>query len=191
MLGAIRLCGILALTLALSGMGAALSAEPPSLDEACKTVLKGCRRNLTVQFRQADGTEYNKTFDVLYPPVQNQTRVTVFAGETVRLTAKVVDNRIVELMPASAAAEPSRIIEFSLKQMPDKPDMTLIIKNPFDRVLKYSAAMQVPPGNDPVATSVCPILAGKLGIEMWPYPVFQVFLSNFEFLPSLESAKCE
>ncbi len=186
-----RFFGILLPSLLLLAASITVSADAPSMDELCQTVLKGCRRNVTVQFRQADGTEYRKFFDVMYPPVQNRTLVTVFVGETLRLKATVSADRISELAPAADTDDASSVIEISLKQMPDKPDMMLVIRNPFDRLLKYKAAMQVPPKNDPIATSTCPVLAGKLGIETWPHPVFQVLLSDFHFLPSLESTTCD
>ena len=186
-----RLFRILLPSLLLLSANVAIAADAPSMDDLCQTVLKGCRRNMTVQFRQADGSEYRKFFDVMYPPVQNRTLVTVFVGETLRLKATVSDDRISELALAADTDSASSVIEISLKQMPDKPDMMLVIRNPFDRLLKYKAAMQVPPANDPMATSTCPVLPGKLGIETWPHPVFQVLLSDFHFLPSLESTTCD
>jgi hypothetical protein len=191
---AIVCCGGLLLSLfGAQETRAAETADTPRIEDLCKTIWTDCRRNLTVQFLQANGSEYKKTFPLTYPPVQNKTQVTVFVGETVRLVAKVEGDRIAELAPASPGDNASQILEISLSQQKGKPDMMLVIKNPFDRPLKYKAGMQVPPDNDPAPTSVCPVLAGKMGIELWPYPVFQVFLSDFRFLPSIESegAKCE
>ena len=186
--------GIFFLIFALSGNVAGWSAEEshaPSIQEACKTVLKDCRHELTVHFRQLDGTEYRKTFELTYPPVQNKTLVTIFPGETLHLAATVDGDRISELVPVSVVVDASRTIELTLTQMPDKPDMLLMVTNPFDRLLKYRAAIQIPPQSDLIKTSSCPVLGGKKGIEMWPHPIFQALLSDFQFLPATDQMVCE
>ncbi len=176
----------------VSGVALAADADnAPRLEEACKTVLKNCRHNLTVQLRQADGTEFKKNFDLIYPPVQGGKLVTLFAGETVRLLATIEGDHITNLAPASPSDDASHTIELSLKQTPDKVDMMLVIKNPFDRMIKYSAGMQVPPGSDVIKTSVCTVMAGKEGIETWPHPVFQLILSDFELIPASGSITCD
>jgi hypothetical protein len=76
---------ILCMMFAFSGNEVAFGAHEenaPSIQEACGTVLTNCRHDLTVHFRQLDGTEYRKTFELTYPPVQNKTLVTIFPGET-------------------------------------------------------------------------------------------------------------
>jgi hypothetical protein len=176
----------------LLGGDVAWSADnAATLQEACKTVLTNCRHDLTVHFRQLDGTEYRKTFELTYPPVQNKTSVTIFPGETLHLAATVDGDRISELVPVSVVDDASRTIELTLGQMPDKPDMMLTVTNPFNRLLKYRAAIQVPPQSDLIKTSTCTVLAGKQGIETWPYPVFQVLLSEFQFLPATDQMVCE
>jgi len=189
-----RLCALFLLSLFV--LRATFAAEPtsaPRIGDLCKTLWNDCRHDLTVQYRQADGSQYQQTFPLTPPPVQNKTLVNVYAGETLRLAAKVEGDRIGELATASANDDPSHVIEISLKQQPAKPDMMLVIKNPFDRPLRYKANIVVPPQNGPAPTSVCPVLAGKMGIEMWPYPVFQALLLDFRFLPSLDStnSRCE
>ena len=165
---------ILLLIAALLGNGTAWSADTaPGLQEACKTVLTNCRHDLTVQFRQLDGTEYRKTFDLTYPPVQNKTLVTIFPGETLHLQATVDGDRISDLLLVPVVEDASRTIELTLSQMPDTPDMMLTVTNPFGRWLKYQAAIQIPPQSDLIKRSSCAVQGGKQGIEMWPYPVFQ------------------
>lgn len=190
---AVRLCGLVLLS--WFGLEAAQAAEPsaaPRIEDLCKTLWKDCRHDVTVQFRQPDGSEYKKTFPLTPPPVQNRTQLNIFVGETLRLAAKVDGDRIVELSTASPKDDASHVIEFSLSQQPGQSGMMLAIKNPFDRLLKYKANIVVPPQNNPMPTSVCPVIAGKMGIEMWPYPVFQALLSDFSLVPpTQENGKCE
>lgn len=194
MLAAVRFCGLLLLTFfAIDAARAADSPNAPRIEDLCKTLWKDCRHNVLVQFRQADGSEYKQTFPLAPPPVQNKTLMNIFVGETLHLAAKVDGDRIVELTTATAKDDPSHVIEITLNQQPGKPDVLLGIKNPFDRQLKYKASIVVPPQNGPTPTSVCSVVGGKIGIESWPYPVFQALLSDFRFLPSTEPAvpQCE
>ena len=177
-------------TLSSATEPAALSKATPNLEEACKTVYTDCRANYTVQFRLKDGSEYKQTFALTYPPVQNDTFVTIFPGESLRLEATVEGDRITKLKPATPTADPARTISLELKQMDGKAGMMLLMTNPFPQPLKYRAGIHVPDLDGLRKTSSCSVLAGKSGFESWPYPLFEMVLTDFRLLPD-EQMVCD
>jgi len=152
-----------------------------SLEDACKSEYTDCRRNFKVQIRKADGSVFEKTFELTYPPVQHGTFVTIFPGETLRLEADVAGDQITRLKSVGEG-DPSKTIVLEFKQAEGASDMMLIVRNPFHGMLKYQAGMMVPENDDVQKTSSCPVIAGKLGFETWPHPVFQLLLTDFHLL---------
>ena len=57
--------------------------------------------------------------------------------------------------------------------------MRLVLRNPFQHHFKVRMGMMPLDHPNLLKTSSCPVRAGLLGIEMWPHPIFQVWLARF------------
>ena len=76
-------------------------------------------------------------------------------------------------------------LSFQLRQDSDGPSMILTTKSTLDAMVKYDATMYVPSANGmrEEHTSTCPVIAGGSALEMWPFPIRMVVLSNFRVIP--------
>lgn len=154
-------------------------------NDMCKKV--GCAFDVHVVLKQKDGSTYDKSFPVL--PVVQPIGVSVYAGQTVLFEADVRGGQLVDLKLVRAVERPEKTLSASLKQEPDG-SMMLILRNPFKKNLKI--AMGIMPLEHPslLKTSSCPVLARKVGVELWPYPIFQVWLGNMRLLNDSASTAC-
>jgi hypothetical protein len=59
--------------------------------------------------------------------------------------------------------------------------MMLVFRSELGFPVKYDAAIVIPTkdGLRPARTSSCPVRAGLLGFEHWPFPIAMIVLSNF------------
>lgn len=76
-------------------------------------------------------------------------------------------------------------LSFQLRQDLDGPSMILTTKSTLDAMVKYDATIYVPGagGMRQEHTSTCPVIAGGSALEMWPFPIRMVVLSNFRIVP--------
>ena len=62
-------------------------------------------------------------------------------------------------------------------------DMMLRIASGYGGMLTYQASIVRPGAKGPAATSVCSVMALKIGIETWPPPIVAIELSDFHVQP--------
>lgn len=175
--------------LLLAAAHAASGGEPrASLEDACNTFLQGCRRDVTITLRREKGEPYEARFDLMPPPLQGDL-LALLPGETVHLAGKREADRLVDLRLVEAGTPGA--IKITFAQRPDAAGMTLTVENPHDRTLRYRAGAQWLDGPEELkSTSSCPVRAGLMSFEMWPQPIFQLAMTDFEFLDGDDDSSC-
>jgi len=56
-----------------------------------------------------------------------------------------------------------------LKRIEGRPDMILFVENGYGQAISYHAAFSDSLLGASVATSICPVPPGKVGVEHWPH----------------------
>lgn len=146
--------------------------------EMCKENL--CQKNLRVHLKLKDGKEYDRTFDV-FPPVVQSIGLIFVAGQEINIEADVSGDTLVNYKVVDKITQPKKTITVSFKQEKDI-GMMLVVKNPFEKTLKFNMAIMPMDKDGLFKTSSCPIIAGGSIYEMWPEPIFQILLTNPKFL---------
>jgi hypothetical protein len=174
---------------------------------------KACARSVCrteakpIRLRDVDGGEFEYPTELF--PYADDGSVTVFAGEAIVLdfaadgsTAKdphfvhVIDRVDTSNIRGSRrtgtdttpAIDPKerQTMALEFKQEPGKPGMTLRLRSDLDFTLKFDALIWIPTRNgvQVTRTSMCPLLAGLAGYELWPHPIVMIALMNFHTLPA-------
>jgi hypothetical protein len=151
---------------------------PEALEKECLKM--ACRRDVQVEIRRDDGSVFKKTFALLPPAVQ-PFGVSVLAGQTIHIEAEVDGNRLTQLTAVDKVTAPAKTMTASLEQV-DGKGMMLVVTNPFAKTLKFNMGMMGLGSDRLLKTSSCPIVPGGKIYEMWPYPLFQIVLSNARLL---------
>lgn len=161
--------------------------EPKTIEEACKTPEYQCIYTpVTVSLVQKDGSGYQHTFPPPMPVIHGGV-VYVLAGQTVYIEADVDKDKLTNLHFVSSNTHPEKTLVLHLSQSTDAGmDNTMMfdIHSPFAKPLKYHAGLMPLDSTDGsmYKTSTCPVIAKGGAFEMWPYPVFQLALSDFHML---------
>lgn len=147
-----------------------------------------CVTDVHVRLKDKDGNSFERTFDRM--PVIQPAGVSVYAGQTVRFEADDSNGELVNLRLVESGGDPARTIESRLEQTPEG-SMILVTKNPFPRPLRIRMGMMPLDSDRLLKTSSCPVIANGQGFELWPYPIFQVFLADLSLLPDSSAMRCE
>jgi len=167
-----------------------LSAEPaspgPQAQEICSRIT--CAFNLRIVLKQKDGSTFDKSFPAL-PQVQ-PAGVSVYPGQSILFEADMEGDRLANFRLVTSAEHPEKTISATLQQLDDGA-MVLKLKNPFRRHLPVKMAM-MPLGLEKLLnTSSCPVLSdGRVSFEMWPHPIFQIWLGEFRLLDDSSDMAC-
>jgi hypothetical protein len=156
-----------------------------SVDEMC--AVAQCARDVRIELRREDGTSFAETFDAL--PVVQEAGVSVYAGHTVLFEAEQRDGRLAGFRLVTGIVHPERTISARLEQ-DEKGHMMLTTENPFKQHLRIRMGIMPLEHDRLVRTSSCPVIAGGSSFEMWPYPVFQVFLGEPRLMAADEPMTC-
>jgi len=154
-------------------------------NDMCKKV--GCAFDVHVVLKQKDGSTYDKTLPVV--PVVQPNGVSVYAGQSVLFEADIQDDHLGNFRLVKAVEHPEKTLSANLEQTSDN-SMRLTVRNPFKQHLKIAVGIMPLDHPQLLATSSCPVVAGGADFELWPYPVFQVFLGNIRLLKDLGQATC-
>ncbi|WP_255992193.1 hypothetical protein [Chitinolyticbacter albus] len=147
-----------------------------------------CQRNLRVTLKDKDGATFDRTFKV-FPAVVQPFGFVVVAGQTVYVEATVVDGQLTNLVAVEAASDPGKTITAKFEQF-DGKRMMLTVSNPFPKLLKFNMGIMPLDKEELYKTSSCPVIPGGQAVEMWPYPIFQVVLSNGRLLQESDTVAC-
>jgi len=153
--------------------------------EMCEKV--SCVFNARIVLKKKDGTIFDKTYSSL-PTVQPE-GVSVYAGQTIQFEADVENDHLTRFVPVDAVQHPEKTLSATLKQV-DDGSMTLVVKNPFDRNIKIAMAMMPLDHDSLLTTSSCPVIAHGANYELWPYPIFQIWLGNIRLLDASDKMVC-
>lgn len=178
-----------------TGWAAAAPPAATQADEQTRIMQQMCRQatcqhDVRVQLTRADGSRFDRTYPVM-PPIVQGNGFAVLAGQTVYIQADPVGGRLTNLRAVARVSDAAKTLVASLRQTEDG-GMLLEVRNPFDDVfLKFDMGIMPLDGNDLHRTSSCPVAQSSM--ELWPYPVFQVVMTNGRVLPKADAAalRCE
>jgi len=153
--------------------------------EACKKVT--CAFDVRIVLKQKDGSIFDKSYRAL--PVVQPSGVSVYAGQSVLFEADAQGDQLTNFKLVKSVEHPEKTISATLQQL-SNGSMMLTLQNPFKRHIKIAmGAMPLDLGRL-LKTSSCPVRAGLVHFEGWPYPIFQVWLGNIHFLKDSSEATC-
>jgi hypothetical protein len=164
---------------------AAESGLDPQIAELCTKIQ--CLFDVRIALKDEKGKPFEEVYGAL--PVVQPGGVSVYAGHEVLIEADIEKGQLVNLRRVEETTDPSRTISSRLEQDEDG-SMMLITRNPFDKPLRIRMGM-MPMGHEGlVRTSSCPVRGGSSTYEMWPFPIFQVYLSELRLLEEGENMAC-
>jgi hypothetical protein len=153
--------------------------------EMCQKV--DCVFDARIVLRKKDGSVFDKTYHAL-PVVQPQ-GVSVYAGQSVLFEADVLGEHLANPRMVSTVEHPEKTLSAKLEQDNDG-SMMLSVHNPFDHHLKISMGIMTLDHDNLIKTTSCPVVAGGSSFELWPYPVFQVWLGEMRLLKDASEMNC-
>ena len=115
--------------------------------------------------------------------------VTIKSGETICVELRLNGNSVSPVAIVSEADESTTLVLKAWNEA-GKPDTFLTIHNPLNVFLRYQAHMLVPGHTQIEYTSSCPVMAGRFGLEHWPYPIQELRLANFSVEPESTTIEC-
>jgi hypothetical protein len=153
--------------------------------EMCEKV--GCMYDVHIVLKHKDGSVFDKTYSAL--PVVQPEGISVYPGQKVLFEADVLGDRLSNFKLVPAIVNPERTLSAELTQGEDG-GMMLMVTNPFSKRVKIRMGMMPMQTDKLLKTSSCPIIAHGSGFELWPYPLFQVWLADFRLVESTDSMIC-
>jgi hypothetical protein len=129
----------------------------------------------------------------LKTPYVTKDQIIVLPGDTFFVEADEGPNGPTNLHYVDKLTHPEKTLTVKLEQRPDLADgygMRLTIFNPFGRALKYGASETRPGTEQDSALGLCPAPPRGDGLKNWRYPVAQVVLANFSFVPTEQAEAC-
>jgi hypothetical protein len=167
--------------------------KPPSAEDLrklCETVL--CRKPSLIRLTLDSGKPFEQKLDSPQPIVRNGW-VSIFAGETIFVEAEVHGDQLINIRAVETDDHPEKTLTLKFSQDVGSPSMTLIVRNPFERSVKYHAGMMLPADNKVLRTSSCPVVGnGGSAFESWPNAILQLVLFDFRLLgEGTKQSACE
>ena len=108
----------------------------------------------------------------------------IYPGETVLIEAEIQGDSIGSMKVVHKNLNPDRTIEVIFSQnAKDKNNISMMlnVKNPFSKVLKYSALMYTPASTAWKRTSIIPIQPKLQNFESWPHAIITLVLDDWRF----------
>ena len=158
-------------------------ADELSQEAVCAQVY--CRALATITLRLDKDTAMD--FDVGGIPVAFERDVNLFPGEAVELTVTIENGEIKSLNYDPDSFDSRKVISVRFSQNDEEPyGMMLVVKNPFERYLRYEAFLAVPNRDGFAYTSSCPVGPGMSTFESWPHPISHIVLTNIHLVDSTQ-----
>ncbi|MFZ6743954.1 hypothetical protein ACO0LC_12050 [Undibacterium sp. JH2W] len=179
---------VIALLCLQSPLSFAQSADAQmDVKELCKQIF--CRTpNFKLQLNNQDVFEAD--FETPLPVLANKKLISVFPGETVFVEASIINGAISLKQAVSSNAHPERTLVFKFQQMDKQKDMLLEVENPFPEDIKFKMGYMQTDSSKIYATSSCPV-RGKLKLfEHWPYPIYQLLITQAKVLSQSDKRVC-
>jgi hypothetical protein len=153
--------------------------------EMCEKV--GCAFDVHIVLKRKDGSTYDKSFHSV--PVAQPGGISVYAGQSVLFEADIQGDELANFKLVKTVEHPEKTLSASLEQESDN-SMMLILRNPFKKNLKIAMGIMPLDHDGLLKTSSCAVLSGRTGFELWPYPIFQVWLGNMRLLDDSSQMTC-
>ena len=136
-----------------------------------------CRPVTTVRLK-VNNKEF---FEMEFPkaPYVAEGFINILAGEEILVEFDDADGTLSNPHYVKTSAKPERTISFRLEQTDE--GTVLRVKNPFTKSIMYDCAIQHYSEQRFRKTSILPVQAGLMSLEMWPYPVAQVVVSKVRY----------
>lgn len=157
-----------------------------SLEEFCAE--NPCRENRQVYFL-TDGQPIDEVLPLYWPIVQGD-RLSLLPGDKVYIEAEVVDGLFTDFKLVETVTDDEKTISLDFSQMEDKPDMMLVVKNPFSDAMKFHLDM-IDFGGASHPTSSCVVMPGVSSYEHWPHAIPELIVSNIRAVEFDGTFACE
>jgi hypothetical protein len=108
--------------------------------------------------------------------------IKLFIGDKILVETKLDNNMLSDFKIVNAISDSSRtmIIEFTYEKLGGQKSSLLKVSNPFDKIVKYKAKMQLTGKNSYFETSVVPVHPKIYSMETWPYKIECIILTDFK-----------
>lgn len=139
------------------------------------------RRAFTLEIA-ADATQQYEAAMPESPYFVKENVLQIYCGEKLVVECEVEEGKITSMKVVETNSHPEKTIEIDFSQSAkdrNKINTTLIVKNPFDQVLRYDALMFTALGQEWRETSILPIRAKLMNFEMWPHAIVTLVLENW------------
>jgi len=167
------------LLIMLSTCLVAMGQQQQTADQAREAVCQRvpCRSVTTVRVK-LNSKEYS---EMEFPsgPYVAEGVINVLVGEEILVEFDNSGEALSNPHYVKNAAKPERTISFHLEQSDE--GTVLQVKNPFSKSIIYDCLIQHYSEQRLRKTSILPVQAGLMSLEMWPYPVVQVVVSNVRY----------
>lgn len=110
------------------------------------------------------------------------TAVKLFSGDKIFVETNLDNNTLSDFKIVNAISDSSKtiVIEFTYEKLGGQKSSVLKVSNPFDKILKYKAKMQLTGKKSYFETSVVPVHPKIYSMETWPYKIESIVLTDFK-----------
>jgi len=164
-----------------------IAAPPAQLIKFCETA--PCRKNVSFKLKTKNGSYFNYS-SLLSPPVIQPAFLSIYPNEVLYIEAENINGKLTNFKHVIKNNHPDKTIIFKFSQNDPQIGMTLSVKNPFKKVLRYHIGMMPLAKEVLLKTSSCPVFAGISSYEQWPFPIFQLVFTEIRLLSDQDSMAC-
>ena len=134
------------------------------------------RDPFTVKFQFDDKHKVERSFDKT--PYVSEKTIHVFPGEEFGINVRREGEEIIEVSYQPDPQKADVKFKFEVQKLGKKSMMMLTTQSYLDKMLVMEAWMLLPEYEEPVKTSLAPVLPHLMGIETWPQPIVKLELRS-------------
>ena len=116
-------------------------------------------------------------------------QLTLAPGDIFCLSITVRADEVI-VAPVTKPASKKDVLLIKFAREAGTQNHNLFVTNGSEYIIKYHADFRAGHSADWESTSICPVMAGISGIEMWSDPIRQLRLSAFRILPESGDMTC-
>jgi hypothetical protein len=134
----------------------------------------------TVKFQFDNKHKVERRFDKT--PYVSEKTIHVFPGEEFGITVRREGEEIIEVSHQPDLKKADVKFKFEVHKLGKNSKMMLAIQSYLDKMLVMEAWMLLPEYQEPVKTSLAPVLPHLMGIETWPQPILKLELRSLRLV---------
>jgi hypothetical protein len=134
------------------------------------------RDPFTVKFQFDNKHKVERRFDKT--PYVSEKTIHVFPGEEFGITVRREGEEIIEVSYQPDLKKADVKFKFEVHKLGKNSMMMLTIQSYLDKMLVMEAWMLLPEYQEPVKTSLAPVLPHLMGIKTWPQPILKLELRS-------------